>query len=222
MAMPTKKFLSYPKEQQRPLMWSKITGEGEENQSGKMQYLQSAILDPKNNKDDAATIKAIDDFWEEHRPAEKRKAKSLGYYLNDPLLDAEGEKQFDEDDHLVRDPDGKVILTFKTGTTFPDGKAKVVKLFNSKNKVISLGDQIIGNESEGIVSGTMGLYITKSKNKITNAGVTLYLDAVQIKKFVAYEGADAGFGASEDEDGFTGVDDDGEGFTGEEQKTVRL
>ncbi len=224
MGLPAAKFLSSPVDQRRPLVWSKITGEGEENQSGKMQYLQSVILDPKNNKDDAATIAKIDAFWEENRPAEKRKAKSMGYYLNDPLLDADGEKQYDEDDHLVRDPNGKIILTFKTGTTFPDGKQKVVKIFSSKNKVISLGGQIIGNESEGIVSGAMGLYIVKSKQgKIQNAGVTLYLDAIQLKKFVPYEGDDAGFGASDDEDGFTGVDDDGEGFEGEAGRAnVRL
>lgn len=201
------------------LAWVKITGEGEKNQSGKLQYLASIILDPKNNETDAAYIAEIDTFWEENRPPEKRKPKSLGYYLNDPLLDKDGNKQYDDDDHIIRDPDGKVIVTYKTGIVFPDGKAKVVKIYNSKNKVVSLGDASIGNGSEGHISGAMGMYIVKTKGKVTSAGVTLYLDAIQLKKFVEYTGGDAGFESSnEDDGGFTGVDEDA-GFTGEETST---
>ncbi len=201
------------------LAWIKITGEGEENMSGKLQYLASGIMDPKNNEADAAYIASIDAFWEENRPAEKRKAKSKGYYLNDPLLDKDGNKQYDDDDKLIKDPDGKVLVTFKTGTTFPDGKGKVVKIYNSKNKIVSLGDVSIGNGSEGHISGAMGIYINKVKNKIQDAGVTLYLDAIQLKKFIAYTGADAGFAADDEEEGgFTGVDEDA-GFEGEEANT---
>ena len=202
------------------LAWVKITGDGEENMSGKMQYLASGILDVKNDPAHAAFIAKIDAFWAENRPAEKRKAKSLGYYLNDPLLDADGQKQYNDDDKLIKDPDGKVLVTFKTGVAFPDGKRKVIKIYNAKNKIVSLGDQTIGNGSIGHISGAMGIYVNKSKQgKITDAGVTLYLDAIQLKKFIAYAGADAGFAADdEDEEGFTGVDED-EGFEGEEAPT---
>lgn len=203
------------------LVWIKITGEGEENMSGKMQYLASIVLDPQNDEIHKAYIAKIDAFWEANRPAEKRKAKSLGYYLNDPLLNKAGEKQYDEDDKLIKDPDGKVLVTFKTGTTYPDGKKKVIKIYNSKNKIVSLGDAIIGNGSVGCLSGAMGMYVNKNNKtkKITDAGVTIYLDAIQLIKFVEYTGGDAGF-ASEEEEGFEGVDEDA-GFEGEETTATK-
>ncbi len=123
------------------------------------------------------------------------------------------------------DPVGKVTVQYKTGTTWPDGKAKIVKIYNSKNKVVSIGDAKIGNGSKGCISGSMGIYINKSpQGKILDAGVTLYLDAIQLHKYVEFVGGgDAGFAASDDEDGFTGVDED-EGFEGEEtpSSTPRL
>jgi len=199
-----------------PLLWVKITGEGEENMSGAMQYLASALIPAKaeRSEEQQTFLDSIDAFFEANKPAEKRKAKSLGYYLNDPLLDADGNKQYDDEDRLIKDPEGAVLVTFKTGTTFPDGKQKVVKIYNSKNKVVSLGDVQIGNGSVGYISGAMDMYVAKTKGKITAAGVTLYLNAIQLIKLEEYAGADAGFGAHEEEEGFTGVDEDA-GFEGE-------
>jgi len=205
MSNPTQKVVSPRGE----LAWVNITGEGKENLNGDMQYVATLILEPKKNPTHQAFIDKIDAFWEENKPEGKKKAKSLGYALYDPLLDKDGNKQYNDEDKLIYDPNGRVSCQFKTGVAFKDGKPKIVKVYNSKNKVISLGDQLIGNGSEGHVSGSMGIYTVNQKGKLLDAGVTLYLDAIQLIKFVAYEGADAGFDTVDEEDGFVGIDDDG-------------
>lgn len=196
------------------LAWITITGEGKENMSGKLQYVASVILDPKKEAD-KAFIDSIDDFWDDNKPAwmGKRKAKSLGYYLCDPLRGDDGEPLRDEEDKVKYDPNGRVMVSFKTGTTFPDGSAKVVKTYNSKAKEVSLGKIRIGNGSIGYISGAMDIYeVTDSKKKGTDAGITFYLNAIQINKLVEFS-SDDGFKPSEDddeEDSFTGD----EGFEG--------
>ena len=204
------------------LEWVTITGEGKENLSGKMKYLANVVLDPKNNEADAACIKSINDFWAENKPKGfKKKAKSLGYRLHDPLLDEDGEETYDEDGNKLFDPEGRIHLTFATDTTYPSGDPKVVKTYNAKANVISLGDKSIGNGSVGIISGMMGIYTSEKAGKILDAGVTLYLNGIQLIKFVEYDGADDGFDAVEDDDGFTGIEND-EGFESEESANVRL
>lgn len=197
------------------LVWVTITGEGKENLNGKMQYKADMILDPANEPAHQAYLDSLKAFWDENKPKNhKKKPKSLGWYLNDPVvddegnpvLDDEGEKQYVE----IKDG-GKVRLSFKTATTFPDGKAKVVKVYNSKAKRVDLGEIMIGNGSIGYISGAVGTYnvMDPTGKKIIDAGVTLYLDAIQLLKLVKYEGADPGFEAA-DEDEL----DEGEGFTG--------
>ncbi|NRA77907.1 MAG: hypothetical protein HRU18_06840 [Pseudoalteromonas sp.] len=193
------------------LRWVTHQGEGKENQSGKMQYVASVVLDPKNDEEHAAYIANINKFWDENRPKEKKKAKSLAYHLCDPLLDADGKKQYNDDDELIYDPEGKVTVIFKTGTTFPDNSPKIVRIRNAKNLPVSLGAKNIGNGSIGRLSGALAIYLVKEKNgakRIQHAGVTIYLDAIQLTKFVEYTGADTGFGADEEEGGFSGVEDE--------------
>jgi len=188
------------------LAWVNITGEGKENMSGKLQYVASLILDPKNVPAHQEFIDKIDEFWADNKPQfmGKRKAKSLGYSLCDPLRDAEGQPIRDEEDKVKYDPDGRVTVSFKTATTFPDGSTKIVRIFNAKNKEVALGNKKIGNGSVGFVSGALDIYeVTDSKKKSIDAGVTIYLDAIQLVKFVEYS-SDAGFEAVEDEDAWTG------------------
>ncbi len=191
------------------LEWVTITGEGKENLSGKMQYVASLILDPDNNKADKEFIASIDAFWDENKPI-KKDAKSLGYYahkVKDAEPDADGDATYTET--------GKVLLSFKTGISFPDGSPKVVKTYNSKAKPVALGDIKIGNGSIGQIAGAMGIYQVNDPKgkKIIDAGVTLYLDSIKISKLVEFT-QDAGFDADEDsEDGFTGD----EGWTGTEE-----
>lgn len=194
------------------LAWVNISGEGKENLSGKMQYLASLILDPKNVPAHKAFIDQIDEFWADNKPAfmGKRKPKSIGYYFSDPLRDAEGQPIKDEEDKIKYDPEGRVTVAFKTATTFPDGSTKLVRVFNAKNKEVALGNKKIGNGSIGFVSGAMDIYeVTDNKKKAIDAGVTLYLDAIQLTKFVEYS-ADTGFEArdEEEEDGWTGEEDE--------------
>ncbi len=206
------------------LEWVTIDGEGKENLSGKMQYLANIVLDPQNVDTHKAVIDELDAYWAENKPADmgKRKAKSMGYYLHDPLLDDNGDKVLDDEDKVVYDPKGRVHLTFKTGTTFASGDPKVVKIYSAKNKIVSLGETKIGNGTEGHISGAYGIYANVKNKKTIDAGVTLYLNAIQIKKLVEFTGGDDGFGTSDEEGGFTGVDEDA-GFEGVESKpTPRL
>lgn len=197
------------------LMWVTITGEGKENMSGKLQYVASIILDPKKVAADKEFLDSIDEFWADNKPTAmgKRKAKSLGYFLCDPLRNEAGDILKDEEDKTQYDPEGRYMVTFKTGTTFPDGSTKVVKTYNSKAKEVALGKLRIGNESVGFISGAMDIYEVKDKKgNLSDAGVTLYLNAIQINKLVEFSD-DAGFKASEEDDeegGWTGD----EGFEG--------
>jgi hypothetical protein len=217
------------------LLWVTITGEGKENLNGTMQYKAELVLDPNTNDDHAAYLAKIDEFWEANKPAGfKKKAKSLGWYLNDPILDKDGEHVLDEDGektYVAIKDGGKVRLSFKTATTFPDGKEKVVKTYNSKARRIELGDVSIGNGSIGYVGGAMGIYTVKDKSgkKVIDAGVTLYLDGIMLTKLVKYEGGDVGFDAEADDnmdedEGFTGIgeDDDFESVEDGEGKQPRL
>lgn len=187
------------------LRWVTITGEGKENLSGKMQYVASVVID-ESVPEHKAFIDQVNEFWEDNKPAKYNLApKSTGIY---PL------KEKDADGNAVEVP-GKFYVQFKTGTTFQDGAEKVIATYNAKGKKVSLGSQTIGNGSVGIIAGSMGIYENKKGNAILNAGVTLYLDAIQITKFVPYE-HDAGFTAQDDdEDGWTGEDDSFEGVTEE-------
>ena len=182
------------------LRWVTITGEGKENLSGKKQFVASIVLDasvPAHKE----FMDSIDAYWEENKPAKYSLApKSLGYT-------ALTEK--DKDGNKTEIP-GMFYATFKTGVTFPDESAKVIDIYNAKGKKTSIGNQTIGNGSVGIIAGSMGIYENKKGNAILNAGVTLYLDAIQLTKFVPYE-HDAGFAAEDDENGWTGDDDSFEG-----------
>ena len=192
-----------------PLMWVCINNAGKPNMSGKLEFLASILLDPKNDVAHQAFIDKIDTFWEDNRPKTKKKPKSTGYYLNDFLLDEDGEKQYDDDDKALKDPNGKVIVVFKTGTTYKDGKAKVIRIRNAKNNEVALGSKSIGNDSIGRIAGAMDTYVTYRPDSkvVADAGVTLYLDAIQLTKFVEYSGGDTGFEEDDEEDGFTGVED---------------
>ena len=198
------------------LQWVTITGEGKENLSGKMKYQANIVIDPQNIPADQAIIDKIDAFWEENKPKTfKRKPKSTGYYFHDPVLDEDGEPTYNDDGKKIFDKKGKMHLTFSTDTTFPSGDTKVVKTYNAKANVISLGDKSIGNGSIGYIAGAMGIYTSEKKGAIIDAGVTLYLNGIQLTKFVEFTGADDGFAADEDEDGFTGVDADENDFEAE-------
>lgn len=187
------------------LEWVTIDGEGKENLSGKLQYVANGVVEA-----DDAVIAAIEKFWADNKPAGFNKpAKSTGIY---PHKSDTGEK--DESGKAIYYEDGKMYLAFKTGTTFPDGSTKKVKTYNAKGREVVLPEGVkIGNGSEGYIAGAMGIYVSKTpKGAIVDAGVTLYLDAIQITKLVEFT-SDAGFEAVDDEEGgWTGDDGEFDGY----------
>lgn len=186
--------------------WVTITGEGKENMSGKMQYVAN-LVGEQTDEAIAAFKAKIEAFWEENKPEGfKRKPKSLGWYYREKLKDEEGSVLEDEEGNALFNKEGKIYFAFKTGTTMPKGNTKVVRTYNAKAKQVHLGEASIGNGSVIQISGAMGIYANKdSKGKILAAGVTLYLDSIQIHKLVEYS-QDPGFEASDDDDAFTGDD----------------
>lgn len=191
------------------LEWAVISGEGKPNMSGKLEYQVSLVLEG----DAAEDLKAkIDAYWDENKPAKFSKpAKSKGYYEHKVPTG-----EVDEDGKKIYEPTGKTTFVFKTGTTYIDGKQKVIQIFNSKGNKVSLGDTKIGNGSIGRVKGAMGIYENKNpKTGIAiDAGVTLYLDSIMLLKLVEY--AEAGFTTTEEDAEFDAI---GEDFVGEEEQT---
>ena len=186
------------------LEWVTISGEGKENLSGKQKYLASIVLHK-----DAQIVKDIEEYWNENKPkgfkagrksdTNKKGFKSNGVYPHDvPTgeVDEDGDKIYERDEK-------NIVLRFSTDTTFPDGKAKTIGIYNAKNRKVALPEgTMIGNGTIGCISGAMGIYENQS-----DAGVTLYLNDIQIIKLEEYS-QDAGFGTYEDEeDGWTGEPD---------------
>jgi hypothetical protein len=169
------------------LQWVFIDGEGREDLSGNKKYSTSLVLDAETA---APFIAKIQEFWEDFKPKGLGAPKSTGY------------KEVDGD---------RFSFTFKTNPVYQDGTAKVVDIYNAKANKISLGGKKIGNGSKGSVSGAMGIYNAPGNQ----AGVTLYLNAVQLVKFVEFAGG-ASFEAQA-EGGFEGLDDSTAEFT--EQST---
>ena len=189
------------------LEWVTIDGEGKENLSGKLQYLASVVIEA-----DDPIVKQIEDFWNKNKPKGfKKDAKSNGIYPHNAPTDKK-----DEEGKTIYEEDGKLVLSFKTGTTFPDGSHKKVQVYNAKARKVELPEGTkIGNGSIGVVAGAMGIYTNKTKQgAVIDAGVTLYLDAIQIFKLEEFT-TDAGFDASDEEDGWSGD----EGWTGDEESS---
>jgi len=180
------------------LEWVTIEGEGKENLSGKMQYVANLVVDADDD-----IVAKIEKFWNENKPPKfKKEAKSNGLYSH-----TTDSGKVDEDGKKIYEPDGKLYLAFKTGVTFADGKTKKVQVHNAKGAKVELPEGTnIGNGSIGKISGAMGIYTSESKTgTILDAGVTLYLNAIQIIKLEEFS-QDAGFGEEEGGD-FTGESD---------------
>ncbi len=166
------------------LKWVIITGEGRENMSGKLKYFADLVLPEES--DEAQKLKAsIDDFWKANKPADfRKKPKSLGYRQEmTKVLDENGEETYNEEGEVVYEPTGNLKFSFATDTTWAkSGDPKVIKTYNSKGNPVNLGDKKIGNGSVGNIGGAMGIYTVDTKGKITDAGVTLYLNSIRILK----------------------------------------
>lgn len=206
------------------LAWVIISGEGKENLSGRMKYTADLVL--PSDSDEAKKLSAtIDKFWAENKPNSfpaKKKAKSLGYRPEmRKVLDENGEDQYDEEGEIIKEPTGNTVFSFATDTTYgKSGDAKVIKVYNAKGNRVSLGDKKIGNGSVGQIGGAMGVYSVKdTSGKISDAGVTLYLNSIRITKFVEYTDED-NWAAEDGDDGWTGEDNwDAESQESEQQQS---
>jgi len=154
-------------------MWAFVTGQGRKNLNGNDEFTIQVEVPEKEAK---AAMDEITAFWNDNKPKGAKEPKSLGFKV----------------------VDGKAIFTLKTKTTYADGKEKEVRIFDASAKRVTMPDGVrIGNGSRGLASGIMAVYDAG----VAARGVTLFLDAIQITKFVEYSEGTAGFGSEEDEGG---------------------
>lgn len=190
------------------LEWVIISGDGKPNKKGTAYKYQASVVCEPDAPGVEAFKKQIDEYWKENRP---KGAKVNGFntisYRNHSVATSE----VDEDGDKVYEEDGKIEFFFSTGTLWPDGSQKKIKVYNSKGREVQLGDKKVGNESEGRISGNMMVY-----NVEGNMGVNLYLNSVMITKLVEYIGGDDWSDEAEEGDGWTGEDENE--WTGEDQE----
>lgn len=158
------------------LYWVKITGNGYdasiiagEKQGDEEKWKKSACLRLKKDSPECKKLIAdINSAWEAFKAEKgiKKPPKSLGYK---PALDSEGNET---DEYEFK---------FSTNSFYKDGKPNKVIVLNAKGKEVEIGDRLIGNESKGCIHGTIGGYSTAG-----NVGVSLYLTAIQLTKFIEY------------------------------------
>lgn len=186
------------------LWYVNIAGQGKKNYN-EDGFEYTATLRVKKDSELATNLKkAIEDFYNEnHGGNTKLKCRSLGFR-----------------DVMTKDEDGNGVETdfidfqFKTKTTFVNKKTGKeenarIKVFNSNAQEVSLGSKKVGNGTIGAISGQAGYYSDNKKED----GVSLYLNNIQIFKFIEYV-SNGGFSKAEGD--FDGVEDSDSGFVGSE------
>ena len=176
-----------------------ISGKGK-TKKNKEVYMTSISMPDAEAK---PLVDQIEAYWAENKPkgAKRDKVQTIGYR---PLT-KKSDKVDEDGDPIYEEVKGYTEFFAQTGTTWPDGKQKQIGVYNAKGAKVHLGDKGIGIGSEGRFGANMGIYDVEG-----NYGINLYLEKVQLTKFVEYV-ADDGFDADEDEDGWTGDDDSFEG-----------
>lgn len=181
------------------LCWVFIDQPGKADLNGKMRLVAS--IRTKSDSDECKALEgAIRDFWNEHKP-KGAKLKSLGFKPEKVKTD-----EVDENNEPVFKETGFTLFNFWTGTHYKDGKARTIDIHNAKGNKVSLGGKKIGNGSLGSIAFTAEIYDSGPSAR----GVTLFLGAIQLTKFVEFS-QDANFASQDEEDGFMGVDDEFEG-----------
>lgn len=204
----TQKFTS-PKGE---LSWVQITGKGKRNYNDDGDiYCATLTL----TRDTARPL--IDElltYWKDNKPSDVDKPKSLGLYAMQKDEDGDDKMKSLSLKALIDDSwKGDTInLLVSTNVVMPDGKKTKIQVYNAKGNKIELGDILIGNGSIGCISGAYGLYIAKK-----TAGVTIYLNAIQLIELIEYEG---GAGFSEQEGSFNNIEQNETGFKTEEESST--
>jgi len=150
------------------LMYVNIAGDGAINYDGDGREYKATVKLPK--KDGKKFEKEIIKFFNENKPS--------NYTKDEPVNKI----------HRVHE-DGDWLFNFKTNAVFEkDGveKKAEIRTFNSKGERKPLPDGLfIGNGSRGLIKGSMSVY-TNGKGKSLKAGVSLWLNGIQLSKFVPY------------------------------------
>lgn len=178
------------------LIYVNINGEGVETaqtgQESRMQY--KVTLECDTDGEIHKHIQAqVDTEWERYKKSFGLKGRPTKNKWGVPMTgitpkvidDPNG--TIDEDTGEIKKVEcGRTLITFKTNTMF-NGKPTKVMLFDSKGNDITddfeESGQIIGIGSRGVIHG-----IAQGNDKGDNHKVSLYLKAVQLSKFVPYEG----------------------------------
>ena len=165
------------------LKYVNVTGQGKLDYDGKFyEYTASVVL---GKKEAGKLYDEICEFFDDNKPS---------WFKGD---EPSNKVKREEDD-------GDFSFGFKTKTQFEyeddDGVTKTrftkIGIVNSKNKEVLLPEgEGIGNGSIGRISGNMSIHMDKKKG---TAGVSLWLNNVQLLKYVKYV-PDTGF--DEDVDG---------------------
>lgn len=162
------------------LLYVNISGTGKLDYDGKFyEYVASVKLDKKKAKE---FYKEICKFFNKNKPS---------WFKDDEPSNKIMRKQ----------DDGDYLFQFKTKAEFEDAKGNTrptrIGIANSKGKEVKLPEEeAIGNGSIGKISGTMTIHSDKRGG---TAGVSLWLNNVQLLKYIKYV-ADMGFDEEEDGD----------------------
>lgn len=156
------------------LMYVMVTGKGKENYDGDGYDYQACVDVPEKEAEEF--INTIEDFMDDNAP--KNGVKAGNFY-----------RTSEEDDTI---DEGMIRFTFKTQTEFTDRKGNtketVVSILDATGEKVKLpDDKLIGNGSTGRATGTCVIW-SRGNSKKTEYGASLYLNKVQIKDFVPYEG----------------------------------
>lgn len=180
------------------LHYVNISGQGKENYNEDgYEYVATVYLD-KTKPEVVEFIAKIEEL-KLSGPKDKT-LQTSGYF--DLFKDEEGKLFAHTDEKDGGEPTNLIGARFKTKTTFTDGKQKKIAVYNVKRKVVDLGERRVGNGTIGAISGAMQLYVNGKK-----WGISLFLNSIQITKFIEYVG-DAGF--EEQEGDFEGFDEGGD------------
>jgi len=184
---------------QGELQYVTIKGAGRNNaqagQEPNMQYMASVVM-KKDSPEHKALKAEIDAAWLIYCAAHGVKGAPKSNGIKPVMVDSD---QLDEYGAAIKVETDEVRVTMKTSVTWPDGKQKVVKVFQPSGADITTqvtaAPWTIGNGSVGILHGVA------SPNNIGGTHkVTLYLSGVQLVKLVKYEGSEMHVEAVESED----------------------
>lgn len=133
----------------------------------KFQKVANVVID-EDSPEGKAVKDQLQKIWEDMRVSEgikQAQPKSLGI------------KQ--DKDKETKEPNGKLILCFKTNASYKDGTDIEIPIFDAKGTKISPFNKRIGNGSIGVIHGEAALYNFKG-----TYGITLYLKAIQLLQYV--------------------------------------